>query len=110
MTTIRDRLQAALTESLRSRDALRTSVLRTTLSAIANAEAVDVPPGTTETEVTRRELTEIDVRAVVTAERGELEAAAAELRMHDRADAAAVLEEKAAVLADALAHPSTPAP
>ena len=85
MTPIRERLQAALSDALRSRDALRMSVLRTTLSAIANAEAVEVAPGTTATEVARRALSEDDVRAVVVAERHELEA-------------------KAAVLADALAQ------
>lgn len=102
MTPIRERLQAELTDALRSRDALRLSVLRTTLSAIANAEAIEVPAGTAATEMPRRDLTEQDVRAVVVAERDELEATAAELRTVDRADAAVELEQKAAVLADAL--------
>ena len=88
MTPIRERLQVALSEARRSRDAMRTSVLRTTLSAIANAEAVEIPPGTVETELPRRVLTDDDVRAVVVAERVELETAAAALRAHDRAGAA----------------------
>lgn len=103
VTPMRDRLQSALTEALRARDALRCSVLRTTLSAIGNAEAVEAPPGTTATELPRRELTEDDVCAVVIAERDDLETAATELRSHHRADAAAELEEQAAVLAGVLA-------
>lgn len=102
MTPIRERLQAALGDALRSRDTLRTSVLRTTLSAIANAEAVDVPPGTTSSEVPRRHLTEDDMRAVVTSELVELETIADEVRARDRTDAALQLEQKAAVLADLL--------
>jgi uncharacterized protein YqeY len=104
VTSIRDRLQRALSDALRSRDQVRTSVLRTTLSAIANAEAVEVPAGTTATELPRRDLTEDDVRAVVTAERAELESAAAELRAHDRPDAASELDAKAAVLVEVLAE------
>ena len=105
MTPTRDRLQAALAQALRSRDPLRTSILRTTLSAIANAESVDVEPGTTATEVPRRELSEEDVQSIVAAERAELESTAAELRDHGRDDAAEELNEKAAVLADFLVGP-----
>lgn len=100
---IRERLQSDLGAALRARDARRTSVLRTTLSAIANAEAVEVAADTTATEVARKELTEDDIRAVVLGERAELLAAAADLRAHGRADAAADLEAKAAVLDAALA-------
>jgi hypothetical protein len=42
---LRDRLQSSLKSAMRERDATATSVLRTTLSAIANAEAVEVPAG-----------------------------------------------------------------
>ena len=99
---IRDRLQSELASALRSRDAQRTSVLRTTLSAIANAEAVEVAPGATATEVPRRLLTEDDVRGVVDAECAELRHAAAELRAHDRDADASALEAKAAVLDEIL--------
>jgi uncharacterized protein YqeY len=100
---LRDRLQTSLTEAMRARDAAATSVLRTTLSAIANAEAVDVPPGTTATELPRRHLSEDDIRAVVRGERDDLVTTAAELRAHGRADDADELETKAAVLRSLLA-------
>ena len=103
MTPIRDDLQAALSEALRSRDALRMSVLRTTLSAIANAEAVEVPAGTTATEVPRRHLTEDDIRSVVRGERDDLTTTASELRSHGRVDEATELDAKAAVLRSLLA-------
>jgi uncharacterized protein YqeY len=38
---LRERLQAGLAPALRAGDATRLSVLRTTLAAVANAEAVD---------------------------------------------------------------------
>jgi uncharacterized protein YqeY len=38
---LRERLQAGLAPALRAGDAARVSVLRTTLAAVANAEAVD---------------------------------------------------------------------
>src|SRR5687768_12042934 len=94
---ILERLQADLGTALRARDALRTSVLRSTLSAIANAEAVEVPPGTTATEVSRKALTDDDIRAVVLAERAELVSAARDLRAHARPDAADELEARAAI-------------
>jgi uncharacterized protein YqeY len=98
-TPIRDRLQSSLKAAMQARDHVATSVLRTTLSAVANAEAVDVPAGTTATEVPRRHLTEDDVRDVVHAEHADLEATAAELRRRGRHADADVLGAKAAVLA-----------
>lgn len=83
---------------MRERDATATSVLRTTLSAIANAEAVEVPPGTTATELPRRELTERDIDAIVRGEHDDLTTTATELRAHGRLDEAAELDAKAAVL------------
>jgi len=83
---------------MRARDAAATSVLRTTLSAIANAEAVEVPAGTTATELPRRELTERDIDAIVRGEHHDLVTTATELRSHGRLDAAADLDAKAAVL------------
>ncbi|MEA3056373.1 MAG: uncharacterized protein QOD30_1805 [Actinomycetota bacterium] len=83
---------------MRARDATATSVLRTTLSAIANAEAVEVPAGAPATELPRRELTERDVDAIVRGEHDDLITTAAELRSHGRRDEAAELDAKAAVL------------
>ena len=83
---------------MRARDAAATSVLRTTLSAIANAEAVEVPAGTTATELPRRDLTEDDIRGIVRGERDDLTTTATELRTHGRSEEAAELDAKAAVL------------
>lgn len=96
--SIRNRLQSALKTAMRVRDAHATSVLRTTLSAIANAEAVEVPAGTKETEVPRKVLTEADVVAVVRAERDDLASTAVQLRALGKLEDAAVLGAKAAVL------------
>ena len=96
---IRERLQSSLKDAMQARDAHATSVLRTTLSAIANAEAVPVATTSTATEVPRKHLTEGDIRAVVAGEHADLETTAAELRQLGRADDADVLDAKAAVLA-----------
>lgn len=45
MSTLRDRLRAALPVALKQRDALLVGVLRNTLAALDNAEAVPVPEG-----------------------------------------------------------------
>ena len=87
--TLRRRLQDDLQAALAQRDALRLSVLRTTLSALSNAEAVDPadhPAGAT--EVPRRVLDDIEIRSVVERERDELRTTAHRLRRvgaHDRA-------------------------
>jgi uncharacterized protein YqeY len=78
-------MQADLKQAMKDRDSSRVTVLRATLGALANAEAVDAPTGPISltaaagtTEVARRELTEEDVRAVIERERAELLAAADE--------------------------------
>src|SRR3954467_3325992 len=90
VSTLRHRLQADLRVALENRDALRLSVLRTTLSALSNAEAVDPGEyGAPEvTEVPRRVLTDSEMRAVVERERDELRATARGMHRvgaHDRA-------------------------
>ena len=100
---MREELQAGLAPAMRARDAPRVSVLRTTLAAVANAEAVDASgaqpaPGAYATDVPRRHLSDDEVRAVVVATRDELRAAEAELRTVGQADAAADLATQAAVL------------
>lgn len=90
---LRAGLAAALKDALRARDTTASSALRTTLSAIANAEAVaSAPPapapagrphfagalaGLGAGEVARRQLSASDVTAIVRAEIAECEAAAA---------------------------------
>jgi uncharacterized protein len=74
---LRCRLEADLQVAISSGDGVRLSVLRTTLSALANAEAVDaslVDPGVT--EVPRRELVDDDIRGIVERERDELRTSA----------------------------------
>jgi uncharacterized protein len=85
---LREQLQAGLPAAMKAGDRLRVSVLRTTLAAVAGAEAVEAPvvrssdprvEGTFAGDVPRRELPDADVRAIVVAARDELVAAAAEL-------------------------------
>jgi uncharacterized protein YqeY len=97
-------MQDDLRVAMKARDRVRTSVLRATLGAIANAEAVpcDARPnvgGRNEpTEVERRELTEADVVAVVARERAELAADAGVHRARGDAEPLADLEDRIAVL------------
>jgi uncharacterized protein YqeY len=89
---LRDRLRDALAVAIKGRDRVSTSVLRATLGAIENAEAVPAdraaaggsvslaiertPVGVGAAEVARRVLTEDDVRTVMRAELAERAAAA----------------------------------
>lgn len=108
---MRDDLTAALRE--RDRDTAR--VLRSALSAIANAEAQPAPEGGPlslqgdgpiagassglgSADVARRELTAEDVRAVVLSERDDCLASAADLDARGATDAAAALRTDAAAL------------
>jgi uncharacterized protein YqeY len=101
-------MQDDLLAAMKARDRVRMSVLRATLGAIANAEAVpsdarpNVPGGDETTEVDRRDLTEADVVAVVTRERTELEGDAALHRERGDAEPLADLEARIAVLNDYL--------
>lgn len=83
VTPIRERLQADLPAALKARDALRVSVLRATLAAVGNAEAV-APSELQEAagllaDVARKALSEGDVRAIVGRERDDLLASAQEM-------------------------------
>jgi uncharacterized protein YqeY len=108
---LRDDLSAAL--RARDRDTVR--VLRTVLSAVANAEAQpdhDATPlslrsegviagaadGVAAAEVARRDLGEQEVRAVVQAERAERLAAADDLAARGAVDAAEALRAEATLL------------
>jgi uncharacterized protein YqeY len=98
-------MQADLTAAMKAQDRLTTSVLRSALAALANAEAVDAPDQSSlpvafgTSEVARRALDEADLRAVVTAELDELRATAAELQRLGRTADADELFARAAVLA-----------
>ena len=106
---IRTRLRRALGAALKARNATATSALRSALSAIANAEAVDPGPGRPAGagsahvagavaglgagEAERRHLSEADVAAIVRAEAAERETAAAEYERSGYAEAAAGLRD-----------------
>src|SRR5690242_7551165 len=117
---IRSRLRRALAGALKARDAGAASALRSALSAIGNAEAVDpgevsrpgasgsihfagAAAGLGAAEAERRYLTEADVAAIVRAEAAEREAAASQYERggHDRQ--AAGLRHGTRVLLDTLA-------
>lgn len=107
MTGLHARLREDLATAMRERDRDQVRVLRTLLSAIANAEAqpADSVSGASDsegpiagaaaglgaTEVARRDLTEDEVRAVVRAERDERVAAADDLAERGATAAAAEL-------------------
>lgn len=112
MSDLQDRLRGDLTAALRARDRVTAGVLRTALSAIANAEAVDdtsvsprsegviagAAPGLGAADVARRELTAADVHSIVAGERDERLASAADLDARGASDAAAALRAEAALL------------
>jgi ribosomal protein S18 acetylase RimI-like enzyme len=99
---LRARMEAGLKDALRGRDASAVAVLRTTLAAIANAEAVDPAAPTARVgllaDVERRVLTEADVRAIVAAERAELQVAIDEMRTLGQTETAGELAQRAATL------------
>jgi hypothetical protein len=110
---IRTRLRRALGVALKARDAGAVSALRSAMSAIGNAEAVDPvsrPAGTGSAhfagtvaglgagEAQRRLLTEADADAIVRQEAAEREAAASEYERGGRAAEAARLREGARAL------------
>lgn len=102
-TPLRDALQADLKTAMAARDRTAVAVLRTTLAAISNAEAVSAAGSRPEVgayanEVERLLLDEDDVRALVERERAELLASADEYDAVDQADEAANLRAQVAVL------------
>ncbi len=120
MTDLRARLQTALREALRSRDQAAVRAVRSALSAIANAEAVDTaaaPTGTPSTgtrataetvagtvpglgaaEVARRELADDDLESIVAGEISERRAAAEQYRESGRTEPADLLRQEAYLL------------
>ncbi len=116
---MRERLQAALRETMRAKDAVAVSALRSALAALGNAEAVPaaVPDGATAAthprlagtvtgvgaaEVARRTMTEDEQRAVVQSEVDERLSAARELDGRGRPERAERLRAEAAVLLECL--------
>lgn len=112
-TDLRSVLRESLATSMRMRDRDATNVLRSTLAAIDNAEAVPAPGsantaasaasvGVGSTETDRRELTSRDVLTIVRGEIDELSTAAGLLEAA-QPDGAARLRRQAEVLTVVLA-------
>ena len=123
---IRSRLRLALTEALKARDKDAASALRSALSAIGNAEAVDpgeagsgrpgasgsahfagAVAGLGAAEAERRHLTEADVAAIVRAEAAEREAAASQYERSGHAGQAAAIRPGTRALMEALDGPAS---
>lgn len=106
VTDLRVRASAALREALKARDAQAVDALRSLMSSLANAEAVDDEGGRVlapkiglgSGEVPRRQLSTGDVVAIAQREIAERMAAAAEYDRLGRADQATALQDQAAVL------------
>jgi len=115
---LRRRLGESLKVAINARDAAAVAALRSAMSAVDNAEAVDrsqAPPptktvgdvrlGVGSGEVARRELSEQDVVEILLSEVKEREAAAAEYERLGRAEHAGRLRAEAAALVAFLAKP-----
>ena len=121
---VRSRLQAALRAAMKARDAVAVSALRSTLAAIANAEAIPVPeasvpslgtpaaanqyiagsaPGLAATEAGRREVTEEEAVTIAETEAAERQAAAREYQAARQAGAPGATDRADRLLREARA-------
>ena len=115
MVDLVERLRADLTAAIRSRETDAARVLRSTLAAVANAEARPVTTdgrpsldvaggiagataGLAATEAPRRTLTADEVAGIIATERDDCLEAAADVDRHGAAERAASLRTQAAVL------------
>jgi uncharacterized protein len=111
---LRDRLRAALRVALKERDPVGTAAIRSAVSAIDNAEAVD-PPHVPRTrlgvgvgDVARRELSAKEIVEILRAEIAERDAAAAEYERTGRTERASRLRAEAAALSSLLDDTGSP--
>jgi uncharacterized protein YqeY len=108
---VRDDLQAALRDAMKARDRAATGVLRSTLAALENAQAVEAEVtvvdgehfagtagGLGAAEVPRAELDEAAARAIVASEAQERRDAADDYERHGRDDEASRLRAEADLL------------
>jgi uncharacterized protein YqeY len=98
-----DRLKADLREAMRSGDSDAVAVLRTMVSALDNAGAVESdapswPPSDGPVEVPRRELTDSDVQELLAREITDLRSSAEGYRQVGAQDEAGRLDAQAALL------------
>jgi uncharacterized protein YqeY len=98
----RKSMQDELTAAIKAGDDPRIEVLRTTLAAISNAEAVDLSGATTPVgmlgDVERRQLTDDDITAIIAGERDELSTTAAHLHRLGQVSRARELDARATIL------------
>jgi hypothetical protein len=103
---IRSRLSSDLTTAMKTRDKVRIRVIRSTLAAIANAEAVEASTRAEGTvgysDVPRRDVDRAQIIDLIESEIGEREVAAAQYRDVGRPADAGMLEEEIGVLRDYL--------
>jgi uncharacterized protein YqeY len=123
-SSLREQLRASLGAAMRAKDTTATSALRSALSAIDNAEAVEVPRAPTSVtgpiagavlgvgagEAPRRTLRPEEVVALVQSEIDELVSAAAHYEELGRVEAATRLRAEAAGLAAQLSGTRTTLP
>lgn len=110
---LRERMSAALTRAMKARDQLAVSALRSTLGALANAEAVSVCTpvagagskevagssiGVGSSEAVRRTLSDLEAAELVVAEAVEREDAALDYEAAGQAVAAERLRAEATVI------------
>ncbi len=111
--TLRERLRAALTQAMKARQPSAISILRTTLAAIDNAEAVAVDPAMRAalgqaTEVPRKVLTEADIEGIVQQEMASLRANIAEYEQLGQTAQADPLRAELTALDSVLSGPYKP--
>ena len=100
MSTLKDRLRADLTASMKARDEVRSSTLRMVLTAITNAEVAGKE---------QRELTDDDIIGVLSTEAKKRREAATAFEEGNRPEMAAKEAAEGAVIADYLPAPLTEA-
>jgi uncharacterized protein YqeY len=114
-SSLRRRLRDALVVAMKERDRVAVAVVRSTLAAIDNAEAVDAtaaaggssaiessPVGIGVTEVERRALSDEDIAQIVRSEVADREAAALDYDRAGRPERAEALRAEAQVLSSHL--------
>lgn len=116
-SALHDRLQLALRDAIKAHDAIAISALRSAISAIGNAEAVDQASapragaaehfaggvtGLAAAEVRRRQIGPAELDGIVRTEIAERQLAAGEYERLGQADRAARLRHEASVLLSAL--------
>src|SRR6202165_5275236 len=111
---LRDRLRAALRVALKERDPVGTSAIRSAVSAIDNAEAVDSPRvprtrlGVGVGDVARRELSAKEIVEILRGAIADRDAAAAEYERRGRTEGASRLRAEAAALSSLLDDTGSP--